>query len=106
MNTGTVSPPIMVGPTKHHRIVAISPTEPRYLTHSVDGTLAWRDLLTGRLISSPAPHSCRLNNAAFSADGSVLGTISHESEVRFWKTPKSEALGEHPNVKSLQAPAQ
>lgn len=103
-NTGALFPPIMVGPTKHHRIVAISSTEPRYLTHSVDGTLAWRDLLTGRLISSPDPHSCRLKDAAFSADGTVLGTISHENEVRFWKTPKSEALGDAPKIKTLQAP--
>lgn len=105
MNTGMVTPPIMVGPTKNHRIVAISPTEPRYLTHSVDGTLGWRDLLTGRLISSPDPHSSRLKNAAFSADGSVLGTISHENEVRFWKTPKSEVLEPIPSVKTLQAPS-
>lgn len=102
LETGMLLPPIMAGPTKNHRILEISPTEPRYLTHSGDGTLAWRDLLTGRLISRLPPHSCRVGNAAFSADGKILGTISGESEVRFWKTSEPVPLREEIVPKALR----
>lgn len=78
---------VAVSEDGYESVVEVCPTHPRYLSQTLNGMLAWRSLLDGKLISRPSSHKSNVISGGFSNDGSVLATLSADRELRFWRVP-------------------
>lgn len=87
LDSGEVINPVTVGENRVERVLAICPTHPRYLSQGKDGILGWRNLMDGKLISNPEPHSTKVTTCCFSLDGTTLLTCSMDKEIRVWNVP-------------------
>jgi WD40 repeat protein len=91
MSTGRVLPPL----SGHRDIVVsidFSPDGRTAATSSLDRTIAFWDISTGKKSRSSTSHSLWVFSVGFSSNGQTLASGSADSTVKLWHVPTGEEL--------------
>jgi WD40 repeat protein len=111
VNLPAVAPPevdevfVQVGHSGMVESVAFSPDGKTALLASMDKTVKWWDLSTGRVIKTLKGHSSWVNSVAFSPDGKTALSGSGDKTVKWWDLSTGRVIktleGHSSDVKSV-----
>ena len=82
--------------SEHIHLVAFSPNGDSIVSaagdYSMDATIKLWDTLTGNVKQTLVGHADRINDIAFSSDGSILASVSDDRSAKLWDINSGELL--------------